>query len=416
MDETKRQLLAWIDADRDRLITFLSQFVQAKSPNPPGDTREAAAHITRFLEDADLPYRIIDPKPEFPNIVASFEGRAPGKHLVLNGHIDCFPAGEHETWTHGGPWSGAIVDDKIWGRGVADMKCGTTASIFTFAYLYRIRDQLHGKLTLTAVSDEETFGPWGARYLMEHHPEVHGDCCLNGEPSSPLSIRFGEKGPLWLKFTVRTAGAHGAYTHKSESASKIGAKLVLDLERLSDLDTPPPGNVGAVLAKARETIDGAQGGGASEVLQRITVNIGMLQAGLKVNMIPSECLIEADLRLPVGVEKAEVLAAVDEIVSAYPQVTYEEINYSAPSWCDPEHEMVGILQANARTLSGTEPQPICSLGGTDARLWRAMGVPAYVYGPFPTGMGTGDEHVPIEDFLHIVRTHVLSAYDYLSSH
>jgi succinyl-diaminopimelate desuccinylase len=416
MDETKRQLLAWIDADRDRLITFLSQFVQAKSPNPPGDTREAAAHITRFLEDADLPYRIIDPKPEFPNIVASFEGRAPGKHLVLNGHIDCFPAGEHETWTHGGPWSGAIVDDKIWGRGVADMKCGTTASIFTFAYLYRIRDQLHGKLTLAAVSDEETFGPWGARYLMEHHPEVHGDCCLNGEPSSPLSIRFGEKGPLWLKFTVRTAGAHGAYTHKSESASKIGAKLVLDLERLSDLDTPPPGNVGAVLAKARETIDGAQGGGASEVLQRITVNIGMLQAGLKVNMIPSECLIEADLRLPVGVEKAEVLAAVDEIVSAYPQVTYEEINYSAPSWCDPEHEMVGILQANARTLSGTEPQPICSLGGTDARLWRAIGVPAYVYGPFPTGMGTGDEHVPIEDFLHIVRTHVLSAYDYLSSH
>ena len=414
MDETRRQLLAWIDADRDRLVTFLSQFVQAKSPNPPGDTREAAAHITAFLDDLGAPYRVIDPKPEFPNIVASFEGAAPGKHLVLNGHIDCFPVGEHETWTHGGPWSGAVVDDKIWGRGVADMKCGTTASIFTFAYLYRLRDQLHGKLTLTAVSDEETFGPWGARYLMEHHPEVHGDCCLNGEPSSPLSIRFGEKGPLWLKFTVRTAGAHGAYTHASESASKIGAKLVLDLERLSDLDTPAPGNVGDVLAKAAETIDRAQGRGAADALQRITVNIGMLQAGLKVNVIPSVCHIEADLRLPVGVEKADVLAAVDDIVSAYPQVTYEEMNFSAPNWCDPEHEMVGIIQANASALGRPEPQPICSLGGTDARLWRSIGVPAYVYGPFPTGMGTGDEHVPIEDFLHIVRTHVLSAYDYLT--
>lgn len=415
MDETKRQLMALIDDDRDRLITFLSQFVQAKSPNPPGDTRQAAAHITGFLDAVNIPYRVIDPKPEFPNIVASFSGAAPGKHLVLNGHIDCFPAGEHETWTHGGPWSGAIVDDKIWGRGVADMKCGTTASIFTFAYLYRIRDQLHGKLTLTAVSDEETFGPWGARYLMEHHPEVHGDCCLNGEPSSPLSIRFGEKGPLWLKFTVRTAGAHGAYTHVSESASKIGAQLVLDLERLSGLDAPPPGNVGQVLAQASETIDRAQGRGASEVLQRLTVNIGMLQAGLKVNMIPSECLIEADIRLPVGVEKAEVLAVVDDIVSAHPQVAYEEINYSPPNWCDPEHEMVKIIQANAKALSGREPQAICSLGGTDARLWRYLGIPAYVYGPFPTGMGTGDEHVPVEDFLHIVRTHVLSAYDYLSS-
>ena len=101
MDETKRQLLEWIDADRDRLITFLSQFVQAKTPNPPGDTRDAAAHITAFLDAAELPYRIIDPKPEFPNIVATFDGHAPGKHLVLNGHIDCFPVGEHETWTHG---------------------------------------------------------------------------------------------------------------------------------------------------------------------------------------------------------------------------------------------------------------------------------------------------------------------------
>lgn len=415
MDETRRQLTSWIDTDRDRLITFLSRFVQAKSPNPPGDTREAAAHITGFLDAADIPYRVIDPKPEFPNIVASFEGGAAGKHLVLNGHIDCFPTGDHETWTHGGPWSGAVVDDKIWGRGVADMKCGTTASIFTYAYLYRIRDQLSGKLTLTAVSDEETFGPWGARYLVDHHPEeVLGDCCLNGEPSSPLSIRFGEKGPLWLKFTIRTAGGHGAYTHVTESASKIGARLVMDLERLSDIETSPPGNVGAVLARAKDMIDRAQGHGASGVLQRITVNIGMLQAGLKVNMIPSECVIEADFRLPVSVDKTQVLAVVDEIVDAYPQVTYEEINYSPPSWCDPEHEMVGIIQANAKALSGIEPQAICSLGGTDARLWRYQGVPAYVYGPFPKGMGAGDEHVPIDDFLHIVRTHVLSAYDYLT--
>jgi succinyl-diaminopimelate desuccinylase len=414
MDETKRQLLEWIEADRDRLITFLSHFVQAKTPNPPGDTREAAAHITAFLDTAELPYCLIDPKPEFPNIVGTFEGRSPGKHLVLNGHIDCFPVGEHETWTHGGPWSGAVVDGKIWGRGVADMKCGTTAAIFTFAYLYRIRDQLKGRLTLTAVSDEETFGPWGARYLMEHHPEVHGDCCLNGEPSSPYSIRFGEKGPLWLKFTVRTAGAHGAYTHASESASKIGAQLVLELERLSELDLPMPEKVRDILERATETIDRAQGAGASAILPRITVNIGLMQAGVKVNVIPSQCVIEADIRLPVGVEKETVLKVVDEIVSNYPQVTYEELNYSPPSWCDPAHEMVGILQANATALSGVAPQPICSLGGTDTRLWRYHDVPAYVYGPSPTGMGTGDEHVPIEDFLHIVRTHVLSAYDYLT--
>ncbi len=52
------------------------------------------------------------------------------------------------------------------------MKAGTTASIFTYRYLHRIRNKLKGKLTLTCVSDEETFGPWGARYLIEHFPGV----------------------------------------------------------------------------------------------------------------------------------------------------------------------------------------------------------------------------------------------------
>jgi succinyl-diaminopimelate desuccinylase len=137
------------------------------------------------------------------------------------------------------------------GRRVYEVACGTG-----YWTQYAAHDK--GRLTLTAVSDEETFGPWGARYLMAHHPEVLGDCCLNGEPSSPFSIRFGEKGPLWLKFTVRTAGAHGAYTHVSESASKIGVRLAADLERLSDLNIALPDKVTALLDRAAATIDQAR--------------------------------------------------------------------------------------------------------------------------------------------------------------
>jgi len=58
--------------------------------------------------------------------------------------MDVFPADEaNERWTHG-PWSGAIADGKIYGRGVADMKAGTSASVFTFHYLYRVREHLKG--------------------------------------------------------------------------------------------------------------------------------------------------------------------------------------------------------------------------------------------------------------------------------
>ena len=51
MADQKETLLHWIDEDRDNLIDFLSRFIQAKSPNPPGDTREAAAYINRFLDE-----------------------------------------------------------------------------------------------------------------------------------------------------------------------------------------------------------------------------------------------------------------------------------------------------------------------------------------------------------------------------
>ena len=54
------------------------------------------------------------------------------------------------------------------------------------------------------------------------------------------------------------------------------------------------------------------------------------------------------------------------------------------------------------------------MGGTDARLWRYKGIPAYFYGSFLTGMGSFHENVIIDDYLHIVRTHALSAYDYLT--
>jgi succinyl-diaminopimelate desuccinylase len=121
-----------------------------------------------------------------------------------------------------------------------------------------------------------------------------------------------------------------------------------------------------------------------------------------------------DIRLPVGITKEEVMAEVKKILSRYPQAKVSEINHNPPSWCDPDHEMVDILRANVRNLKGFEPKPVISLGATDTRLWRFRNIPAYVYGPAPTGMGSYDEHVEVEVFFHIVRTHVLSAFDYLS--
>ena len=142
------------------------------------------------------------------------------------------------------------------------MKAGTTASIFTYAYLHRLSDGLKGRLTLTAVSDEETFGPYGARYLMEHHPEVHGDALLNGEPSSPFSVRFGEKGPLWLEITVRTPARTAPTRMPARARPRPPWRSRPELEKLVAIEPELSDNVRAAIDAGRATMDRAMGSGA----------------------------------------------------------------------------------------------------------------------------------------------------------
>jgi succinyl-diaminopimelate desuccinylase len=413
MSADRKQLLDWIEQDRDMLVAFLREFVRCKGPNPPGDTRTTAAFVTKHLESQNLAYRIISPNPEMPNIVATFEAAEPGKHLVLNGHIDVFPVADNGLgWTKD-PWGGELIDGKIYGRGVADMKCGTAASIWTYIYLSRIKEHLKGRLTLTAVSDEETFGPFGARYLMEHHPEVHGDALLNGEPSSPFSVRFGEKGPLWLKFTVLTPGAHGAYTHATKSATKVAMGLAAALEKLGEIKPELSDNITRAIDAGRATMDLAMGVGAGAIVEKVTLNIGTIGGGVKVNMVPSSATFEADIRLPLGVTRERVLAEVEKILKDFPEATMKETNCNLPSWVDPNCDIIEIVQETVQSLREFKPIPIVSLGGTDARLWRYRDIPSCVYGPFPYGMGSYDEHVEVEEYLHIVRTHVLAGFEYM---
>ena len=90
----REQLLTAIDADQASIVTFLQEFVRARSPNPPGDTRAAMAHVRAFLDKKGLGYRLYTRDETMPNLVASKLFGSGKKHLVLNGHIDVFPVAD----------------------------------------------------------------------------------------------------------------------------------------------------------------------------------------------------------------------------------------------------------------------------------------------------------------------------------
>lgn len=408
----REQLLTAIDADQASIVTFLQEFVRARSPNPPGDTRAAMAHLRAFLDKKGLGYRLHTRDETMPNLVASKLFGSGKKHLVLNGHIDVFPVNDASDWKVD-PWSGTIVDGAIYGRGIADMKVGTTASILTYAYLSALPD-LKGRLTLTVVSDEETFGPYGARYLFDVCPdEITGTACLNGEPSSFETVRFGEKGAFWLRFRVTAPGGHGAYTHVSPNAIELAYALIADLKALTKFEFIEPKEVALALDQSKAQFDAAYGAGASDAARKITFNVGTISGGPKVNMIASECVFEVDYRLPNGVDPEAFMADVKALGQKH-KFDMEILIENRPNWCEPNSELTRIVMRNAESLTGIKPVDVVSLGNTDARLWRYRNVPAVIYGPPPRGLGSKNENVPIADALNVIKCHVLTAYDYLS--
>ena len=417
MSRARETILRWIDEEREELIGFLSRFVRVPSPNPPGDTRAAAAFLHDALAAQGVPVSYRTAKPEWPNVVGTFSTRGPGPHLVLNGHIDVFPAGPAEAWSRE-PWSGAIDEGKVHGRGVVDMKCGTAASVWTYIYLHRLREELAGRLTLTCVSDEETGGTWGAKWLIDTFPgEFRGDCVLNAEPSTPGMVRFGEKGTLRLIFAIDTPGAHGAYTHVSKNAIKVASDLIQDLYRLEELPVAQPEDIRRVIAASVPAIERALGAGGGRILNRFTVSAGVIAGGIKINMLPGHCRLEVDIRLPVCTTHAGLMAEIEAIVAQHPEAAVRPVwTHSAePTVSDPNHPMLKTLQATVKSLGRPEPVASVSLGATDMKHWRARGVPGYVYGCTPNNMAKPDEWVAIDEYLHIVRTHALAAASFLSS-
>jgi succinyl-diaminopimelate desuccinylase len=210
--DPKAALIKAIGADQQSQIELLQTLVRAKSPNPPGDCTEAARVVTDYLAQRGIPYEVITVRAGCLNVVSEFAcGQQPGLRVVLNGHLDSFPVGDDTSGWARDPWSGDIVDGRVCGRGVVDMKSGTASLLAAYAYLWAVRDQLRGSVALCTVSDEETGGRWGSKHLLQlDRASWGGDVMLSAEPTG-MTIRFSEKGTLRMTGNVRTKGAHGAY-------------------------------------------------------------------------------------------------------------------------------------------------------------------------------------------------------------
>lgn len=405
------RLLARISAEEKQIIDLCSDLVKVPSENPPGDTTRIVEFVSNYLAKRGLSCDIYSPKANMPNIVARIAGRRKGKRLVLNGHLDSYPAGPRDRWSRD-PFSGDVEDGKIYGRGVSDMKAGVTASIVTFLYMAELRDKIAGELVLTLVSDEET-GSWGGiRWLLDHVPEVSGDAVLNGEPTGGDLMTCAERGMIWLSVVARGAAAHGAYQHLGGNAIMKMCGFLEEIQTLKTLE-PKPTEIAQIIEQSRDLTDARKGAGAADIIKSLRVNVGTISGGIMVNIVPDECHADVDIRVPQGLDTTTVLAEVERIRARYPGVEYEFMQRVEPSYTSVNEEIVKLTLKNAEAVRGYPVPPSSGVGGDDCRVFRAKGIPSALYGPQCFNMGAGDEYIYVKDLLDTVKVHVLTAFDYL---
>jgi succinyl-diaminopimelate desuccinylase len=346
------------------------------------------------------------------NIVVRVRGRAPGRRVVFNGHLDTFPRDPAARWT--ADPAGELRDGRLYGLGVSDMKGGVAASLFALRLLAAHREEFRGELVGTFAGDEESMGVLGTQFLLDTLPHARGNAMISADAGSLRVLRFGEKGMLWLRLTARGRSAHAAHVHRGDSAID---RLIGALNRIAALRDHPvksPAEIEQAIAAAAPVSELLSGAGESEVLRRVTVTIGTIRGGRLSNLVADAAEATIDIRLPVGVTADAIEAEVRRITASDDQLTLEVLRRYEPSWTAPDHPVMRIVRDNCRAVTGFEPVVNMRVGASDARLYRPAGVPSVVCGLTPNNMGAADEFVLLSELTALGEVLALSAWDVLA--
>ncbi len=416
MTETDlRSIRAQLGAPRpDQIADWALALIRAASPNPPGNTRAAAEAACDIIYAAapDAEVALYEASGQVINVVARVLGAAPGRRVVLNGHLDTYPVGDASRWTRDP--AGQREGNRLYGRGSADMKGGIAASIAALAALTAHRHRWNGEAVLTLAGDEENMGRLGTRWLMDRVPAASGDAVLIADAGSPRVLRFGEKGFLWLEVEATGRAAHGAHVHLGDNAAE---RLIDALNRLQGLRTLPvyaPPTVTAAIEASAAISEPLAGAGEAATLGQVTVNIGRIEAGSSTNLVPALARAGVDIRLPVGVSVTTASDAVAEALDL-PGISHRVVRQVEPNFTDPKAMLVRRCAAAARDVVGADIAVNMRVGASDARWFRLAGVPTVVYGPTPHGMGGPDEWVDVTELDQVARVHALTAFDLLTA-
>lgn len=447
----------------ERATQLLSDAIQTRTVNPPGNEKALARKLAAELGRAGIKNKVVaTPSPDGGSERAAVWGRLSGKDgagdrpaLILLSHLDTVPANPDE-WSVD-PFSGKVWDGFVWGRGALDAKGVTVAHLLTMIELAESDHELNRDIIYLATPDEETGGLQGAGWLVKNHPElfegagylltegggIKGSSGIDGERPALWGVTLTEKAPCWLELRSHGRGGHSS-TPKPDAAVP---RLIAALDRIRRAEsivrvTEEVSQMFAALAPWSPEWDRAGFSDLSSALEedeafrrrfldnpgqnalvRNTVSITVLRGAAKTNIAPALALAHLDARLLPGESCEEFATAIAALIDE-PSIEIEILLHfpsRASSANTPLYEAIAQVAADQTPAGLAVPRMIG--GFTDAHWFRELGIVSYGFVPRIVAREDArrvhgiDERVSIETLVHSIELtlEIVRTFDRLES-
>ncbi|MHA1479895.1 MAG: M20 family metallopeptidase [Candidatus Thorarchaeota archaeon] len=340
--------------NESRMFGLLKELVAINSENPPGYEKDVADIIRGHMETHGISCTSVGP-PNRPNLICSTHDGKLGP-LVLHGHMDTVPIGPSESWSYD-PFGGEIIDGKMYGRGTCDMKGPVSALCET---MIQYNEERHDTPLLMLCTSDEESGCSGAE-------EVATSGLLNGvkfgvcaEPTS-LDVLVGEKGILWTKVVAQGKSAHGSRPEEGINAIDLCMKA-LQVLSVVDYSYEP-----------------------DDLLGEMSFSIGMINGGIKVNVVAADCEALLDMRTVKGQTKESVMNEMNAKLESADLAGTVSVEYvhGKPAVVTPsDAEIVSVTLDAVERITGNRSKPTAATYGTDCSVLQPkVGITNVICGP-----------------------------------
>ncbi len=385
---------------------LLSKYIQIDTTNPPGNELGAARMLKeKFLTDG-IPATTWEPQHGRGIVAARLRGI--GKHtesIILLSHMDVVPANPKE-WEVP-PFSGAVKDGKIWGRGSIDDKGPGVIELMAMLAIKRAGILLDRDVLFVATGDEEEGGKNGAGWFVDHEANVFSDAGyllnegggirgLTGNRKAYV-VSVTEKTPLWLKLT-----ASGPAGHASDPPPETAVtRLVRALDKLIDYKTPihvvgPVQDYFHAMAELdngpRPFLDLAAALKSPAYLKtflsdpgqnarvRDTITPTVLSASPKTNVISETAYAEIDCRLLPGSDPKKVMSDIKKVIGD--DTIKIDVMLNFPPISSPSRSpLMTAIARLAKDHDQASVVPSMIIGFTDSHYFRQKKIVSYGFIP-----------------------------------